>query len=135
MAQVSKKHLPKSLEENMHGLLRQTLADLHSEQDVAEFLDDLLTPTEKVMLGKRLAIAVLLDKGYDQRTIHSMMRVSVSTVNTVNYWLTNKGDGYRKVIARIKGKQQWKNFLEKLDRALDDLYHVNMVMYPGMKKR
>lgn len=117
MAQVSRNPLSKALEEQMHALFRRALADLRSEQDIADFLDDLLTPTEKIMLGKRLAIAVLLDQGYDQRTIHRIMKVSLATVNSVNYWLKNKGKGYRKVIEKIKKEQQWAHFAQKLDKV------------------
>ena len=65
MTQVSRIRLPKAVEDQMHGALRKALADLRTEEEVGEFLEDLLTPTEKIMLGKRLAIAILLDKGYD----------------------------------------------------------------------
>lgn len=118
MAQVSRRNLSKPLEDQMHTLFRRALADLRNEQDIADFLDDLLTPTEKIMLGKRLAIAVLLDQGYDQRTIRSIMKVSVTTVNAVNYWLKNKGKGYRKVIEKIKKEQQWADFAQKLNKIL-----------------
>jgi len=118
MAQVSRLPLPKALEEQMHTLFRRALADLRTEQDIADFLDDLLSPTEKVMLGKRLAIAVLLEQGYDQRTVHRILKVSLATVNSVNYWLKNKGKGYRKVIGRIKKEQEWADFAQKLDGVL-----------------
>ena len=80
MTQVSRLPLPKKLEEQMYTLFRRVLSELHSEGDITDFLDDLLTPTEKVMLAKRLAIAFLLEKGYDQRAIHTILKVSTTTV-------------------------------------------------------
>lgn len=118
MVQVSRRPLSKKLEEAMFTLFYRVLADVRSENDVAELVEDLLSPTEKIMLGKRLAIAFLLDKGYDQRTIHTMMSVSISTVNHVNYWLQNKGNGYRHVISLIKEEEHWDEFWQTLDSRL-----------------
>lgn len=117
MAQVSRKPLPKAIENQMYELFHRALADLRTEKDIADFLDDLLTPTEKVMLGKRLAIAVLLAQEHDQRTVHRIMRVSLTTVNSVNYWLKNKGKGYRKVIERLRKEKQWADFAQRLDKV------------------
>lgn len=114
--------LPRALKEQMNSLFWRVLADLHSEDDIHDLLDDLLTPTEKVMLGKRLAIAFLLEKGYDQRTIHSIMKVSVSTVSQVNYWLKNQGKGYRKAISMVRKAEKWQEFWQKLDGLLEDMF-------------
>ena len=131
MTQVSRLSLPKALEEQMHTLLRRALADLHTESDIGDFLEDLLTPTEKTMLAKRFAIAVLLDKGYDQRTIHRIMSVSVATVNSVNYWLKNKGKGYRKVIEKIRREAQWREFLDTLDSVLERFFSLPRTSDPA----
>lgn len=106
----------------MHSLFRRALATLTTEQDIGEFLDDLLSPTEKVMLGKRLAIAILLDKGYDQRTIHNIMKVSVTTVNTVNFWLKQKGKGYYLVLSKLKKQKEWQQFKVDLEETLKVMF-------------
>jgi uncharacterized protein YerC len=122
MTQVSRFPLPKDLERQMFTLFRRVLVNLKSEEDVSDFLDDLLSPTEKMMLGKRLAIAFLLDKGYDQRTIRTILKVSLTTVNSVNYWLKHKGKGYRKVIRTIRQEEKWQEFFDKLDSALYEIF-------------
>lgn len=122
MAQINRLPLSKALQNQMYELFHKVLADLHSDGDIEILLDDLLTPTEKVMLAKRLAIAFLLEKGYDQRTVHTMMKVSVSTVNSVNFWLKYKGQGYRNAIAMIRKEEKWKDFVERLDGLLRDLF-------------
>lgn len=122
MSQVSRMPLPKGLEEQMHSLFRRALADLHTEQDVGNFLDDLLSPTEKIMLAKRLAIAILLDKGYDQRTVHAIMNVSVTTVNGVNFWLKNKGSGYRIVLKKLKEQKEWQELKGDLEEFLKTFF-------------
>jgi uncharacterized protein YerC len=122
MTQISRVPLSKNLEEQMFTLFRRVLAELHSESDIADFLDDLLSPTEKIMLGKRLAIAFLLEKGYDQRAIHTILKVSTSTVNSVNYWLQHRGHGYRKVIGMVRKTERWQKFIEGLDHSLQEIF-------------
>ncbi len=118
MPQVSRLPLSKDLEAQMFTLFRNVLADLHKDSDIQEFLDDLLTPTEKIMLGKRLAIAFLLERGYTQRAIHTIMKVSVTTVSAVSLWLHHKGNGYRRVIERIQAEQQLDDFIAQIDERL-----------------
>ncbi len=106
----------------MYTLFRRVLSELHSEGDITDFLDDLLTPTEKVMLAKRLAIAFLLEKGYDQRAIHTILKVSTTTVTSVNYWLLHKGRGYRNVICMVRKAEKWQVFVEGLDQTLREVF-------------
>jgi uncharacterized protein YerC len=137
MTQISKLQLPKALENQMNTIFHRALADLRSEGEVSDFLEDLLTPTERVMLGKRLAIAVLLDKGYDQRTIHTIMKVSVSTVSSVNYWLKNKGSGYRNVLARLKNQKEWQELKAGLEDFLKTFFSASRqrrLLYPRIPK-
>lgn len=121
MSQVSRLPLSKGLETQMYSLFRKVLADFRTEKDVEDFLEDLLTPTEKIMLGKRFAIAFLLDQGYTQRAIHSIMRVSVTTVSAVSFWLHHKGVGYRKVIDKIRAEQKMNDFIGQIDEHLRGL--------------
>ncbi|MBI4066444.1 hypothetical protein HY411_01880 [Candidatus Gottesmanbacteria bacterium] len=122
MTQVSRMPLPKALETQMHAAIRKAFADLRSEEQVGAFLDDLLTPTEKVMLAKRLAIAILLDRGYDQRTVHTIMKTSLRTVNMVNYWLKNRGRGYRLVLEKLKTQQAWRELKEGFEDFLEEFF-------------
>jgi len=121
MAQVSRHPVSKAVESQMFSLFRNALIHVRTEQEAQELLDDLLSPTEKIMLGKRMAIAYLLDKGYDQRRIHSMLHVSVTTVNSVNFWLKQKGNGYRRAIGYIRREEKWVKFFDALEKMLRGL--------------
>ena len=74
------------------------------------------------MLGKRLAIAMLLEKGYDHRTIHSILKVSTTTVSSVNFWLQTKGKGYRKVIRAIQDSKKWNEFFVNLTAIFSETF-------------
>lgn len=122
MPQVSKYPLPKDIEERMFDVFWKTIAQLITKAAVKKFFDDLLSSTEKIMLAKRLAIAILLVKGYDYRTISRILRVSTTTIMLVNTWLKNGGEGYKMVIKRIldeeKSEEFWDNLEEKISNIL-----------------
>lgn len=114
MTQVSKYPLSKALEEQMFNLFFRSLADLRLPSDIKEFLDDLLSPTEKTMLAKRLAIAMLLVRNYDHRTIKQTLKVSLTTISKVRFWLKNQGKGYRMVIDKFLKEEKWDEFWQKM---------------------
>lgn len=74
---------------------------IRSPEDVALFIQDLFTKTEVQFLSKRLRIAKLLlqDKTYEE--IEKELHVSHGTVAKVASWLSEKGYGFRRVIAHL----------------------------------
>lgn len=119
MPQVSKYPLPRDIEKRLYSLLWETIADLNNPNKSEEFFNDLLTPTEKIMLAKRLAIAVMLVKGYDYLSIKSILKVSPTTIGTVSNWMKYSGNGYRKVVEKLLKKEKFENILENIDEALE----------------
>lgn len=115
MAQISKRVLQKNVEERILDLFWTSLSMLSTKEKVALFLDDLLSPTEKLMLGKRLAIAFMLMKGYDYPSINNRLKVSDSTIWNVKMNLTYKGKGYNMAIEQIMSKEKWEKFWQDLD--------------------
>lgn len=76
----------------------------NSISDAALFLQDLLTKTEIKTLGKRLRIAKLLISGMTYRDVEDSLSVSHGTVAKVATWLSEQGEGFRKVIKKIPNK-------------------------------
>lgn len=121
MAQVSRRILPKEVQEKIYEIFWQSLALCKNKNTVASFLEDLLTPTEKVMLAKRVSIAFLLLKGYDYRTINQTLKVSNPTIWLVKTWLKNKGEGYRRILNKILRDERWAKFWEDLDSTIQKI--------------
>lgn len=121
MAQVSRNILSKKVEQRIYEIFVEVIASVDKPEEIEYFLNDLLSPTEKVMLGKRLAIAYLLLKSYDQRSICNILKVSLSTVSRVSNNLQIKGQGYKGVINKVFAKEKLTQTLEKLDSFLADL--------------
>lgn len=69
--------------------------------ETALLLEDLLTAGEVKNLGKRLRIAKLLLKAKTQREISEELHCSFATVAKVNLWLSQRGEGFKKVIAKL----------------------------------
>jgi Trp operon repressor len=80
MAQISRKPLRKEIYEQVFELLIRIFTDSYSRKDAANLLDDLLSPTEKIVLAKRLAIALLLAKDYGYEEIKEILHVSMPTI-------------------------------------------------------
>lgn len=118
MPQVSKKVLSKDVEERMFKLFFDAFARISKPTDVAEFLQDLLGPVEKIMLAKRLAIALLLRRGYDYGSIKQTLRVSNETISRVNIALVHSGKGYKMVVDRILADKELNEFWERIEDIL-----------------
>lgn len=93
MPQISKRRLDKNLEEKLIETLGLALDKL-SKDETKLFLISLLTPTERLMLAKRLGIAMFLKQGITQSKIASMLCVTQETVARTNLLLQVKGKGY-----------------------------------------
>jgi len=103
MPQVSRVPVPRATEKKIRRAFVKALVGIDSEREMASYVFDLFTPTERVMLAKRLAIAALLIEGLSYREIAERLKVSTSTIGRVNLWLQTAGDGYRLAIRRIGG--------------------------------
>ena len=119
MAQISKRFLHKKIEERILDLFWTSFSTLSTKQKVIIFLDALLSPTEKIMLSKRLAIAFMLLKGYGHSSINELLKVSDSTIWNIKLNLSYKGKGYKATIEQIMSKEKWEKFWQELDHLFD----------------
>lgn len=101
MTQVSKYPISTKIADRIFEIFLKTLVEIKSTNEADQFISDFLTPTEKIMLAKRLAIAFLLEKGYDYRTIQKIIRVSAPTITSVNTSRHYGSKGYKKLIEKI----------------------------------
>ncbi len=69
--------------------------------ETAALLEDLLTSTEIKNLAKRLRIAKLLLAGKTHEEIIDLLHCSYATTAKVNMWLKQRGEGFKKIIAKL----------------------------------
>jgi len=80
----------------------EALSVLKNPREIMNFLTDLLTKQEIIMVAKRIKIVKLLIEGKDYRDIEGALKVSHGTIAKVNYWLLESGEGFRAVAERTK---------------------------------
>lgn len=135
MAQVSRRIINKDLADRIFELFIKTVADFKRPSDVLNFIEDLLSPTEKVMLTKRLAIAILLSKGYTYEEIDQILKVSRPTIMTVSYFLKSGKGGYQKVVNEIINSQKREELADKIEELLMKLSPPKMVGSAGYLRK
>lgn len=106
MTQVSKYPLNKKVAERIMEIFIKTLINVTNKVEAEQLISDFLTPTEKIMLSKRLAIALLLENNYDYRAIGDILKVSSGTIAQINNARSKNSTGYRKFIRKIKKDEQ-----------------------------
>lgn len=99
-----------------------TLALLESVDEIKNFLKDLLSETEALMLARRLKIARLIYSGWSYETIEKKMHTSATTIASVHSWLDGGFGGYIQGIAKLRKELQRQSTLaEKKEAARDPL--------------
>lgn len=118
MPQLSKKPLPYEVKEKILNTLFDSIINIGRRNVVKEFIDNLLTPTEKIMLAKRLAAAYFLEKGCTYKFISKILKLSPTTINTIQRELIKGGGGYKAVFRLISNTSKLEELMEKLDRIV-----------------
>lgn len=104
MPKISKNKLDKNAYEFLSNNLIDALADLNKKKDVASLIDSLFTQTERLMLAKRLAIAVFLERGLSYKKISSLLKVSSVTIGFVKNSIMKNNNPYAQLISKIANK-------------------------------
>ncbi len=121
MGQISKRELSSKVKRQLQEALWQAIIRVTTSNDAEQFINDLLTETEKVMLAKRLAIALLLEKGYEYRTIRDVLKVSTGTIMMVGDRLRREGWGFRQVSQKLERDRKIKALLTKIGDMVDEM--------------
>jgi uncharacterized protein YerC len=119
MAQVSKYPISKDVADRIFEVFIKSLTKIKNHKEAQDFTYDLFSPTEKIMLAKRMAIAFLLMKGYQYRNISRLLRVSSATIGSINISLKLGKGAYQTILTRIaKEEKLEKFFLDIAGKAL-----------------
>ncbi len=101
MPRVSRKILHPAVKAKIQELLLDCITRCRDQKTTADFIDDLLTDTEKVMIAKRIAVVLMILKGYPSLDIEETLKVSGQTIWTMRVWMTAKGKGYREMLEEV----------------------------------
>lgn len=117
MPQISRRRLPKEIEEKIKASFYEAVSAVKGDREVALFLRDLLTPTERVMIPKRLAIAILISKGWNNMRICSHLNVTNSTVASV-VKAFESSSGFKAVINKLQKNEAWRSLWQDIESLL-----------------
>ena len=120
-------------------LLMTAAADAAKNENISDFLEGLLTPSEQIMLGRRIWIARLLlaDKSYQE--IGAKLHVGPNTVMKVESWLQGTMPHYDTIIQKVetaeknkkRNQQAWENPFGLT--ALKKRYPLHFLLFPWPK--
>lgn len=83
-------------------ILYAALGHAQAKNEVRSFVNDLLTESEQIMLGRRILIALKLLEKRPHDQIVRELGVGLDTVYRVQKWLGGRHRGYEKVVEKIK---------------------------------
>ena len=118
MPQISKYPVREEIYERIFELLLKLLTDSYNKSEAKELIEDLLTPTERIVLAKRLGIVVLLAKNYDYRDIQDILHVSKESIAKVNIILKYGSKGYKNFVRKVFTEEKIEKFWEKMQDLL-----------------
>lgn len=120
-------------------------ASVHGREATKLFLRDLLTESERIMLGRRIIIARLLLSGTTYDDIALRLGVGNDTIARIDKWLSDKAPGYETAIAglnAVKARRaqrgsandfavnpSWQNAV----RLLKKKYPLHFLLFPWPK--
>lgn len=90
--------------------LYDMISVLDSREEVKNFFRDLLTPSESLMLARRIAIAKMLLNGSTYDEVKGKLNVGYDNIKSVYRWLYDGFGGYNLALEKVaKRKKKEKN--------------------------
>jgi|SRR3989344_1749655 len=114
MPHVSRNKLSKTLENRLITTFNTIIAKTIKEDDTDKLLKALLTPTEQIMLAKRIAIIVLLKEGLPDSQIAQNLHVTRMTVSRLRYYFEARGEGFEIALKVLRHEKVMKEFTTEL---------------------
>ena len=122
-------------------MLYTAAASVKGRDAMKLFLRDLLTPSERIMLGRRIWIARLILQGTSSSEIERKLRVGQNTVARVERWLNDQFPGYEKALASLEKEMDRRavrreSFADPFSfAALKRKYPLHFLLFPNPKPK
>ncbi|OGM13055.1 hypothetical protein A2W15_06175 [Candidatus Woesebacteria bacterium RBG_16_41_13] len=115
MTQISKRQLRKEIEQSVYDIFWDTIVRIAKREEAESFFSEFLTRTERVNFTKRLAVAILLYKNYDWRTIGDILKVSMGTISKIDSKIDSLG--FKTIFTKFEKEEKWRRFRENLSKV------------------
>lgn len=117
MVQISRFKLNDETLEKLFTLFFEVVGKKSNKDEFINTISDILSPVEKIMIAKRIAIIYLLLQNIDHRAICLTLKVSTATVAKFAL-LTSKSSGVIQTFNRILKNMKIELFLLEMFNAL-----------------
>jgi Trp operon repressor len=125
MVNLSKIPVDQKKLSKLFHLLYEIVNKVEDKDDFLGLIKDILSPSEQLMVAKRIAIIYLLMKGVDQSTIAEYLKTSRATVAKFSLLFYDKETQLIAIISELLSKAKISHFLE-------DLF-ADLFIQPGIK--
>lgn len=103
------------IEKRVYEVFIESVKNTKTPGEVVDFLNDLLSPVEKIMMAKRVAVAfLLLEDKYTYTQIATTLKVSRGTIAKIHAVFALQGKGYKKILGDILKRKIAKSALSEL---------------------
>lgn len=119
MTKVSRIPLKKETWDKVFGLFIDTLTNITDGDKLRSFVNDFFSPSERIMLSKRLAAAVLLAKGHSYESVRNKLKLSPPTIAKISSKVKYEGKGLNLVLGEVFKKQAKFVFTEEIKDIFD----------------
>lgn len=118
-------------------------SSMSGREAMKRFLRDLLTDSERIMLGRRILIARALLSGMTHDEIVETFRVGKDTIARISRWLDDQLPGYEDAIAgmekefetRRKTKEEKELYATSALYRLKKKYPMHFLLFPAPKTK
>ena len=125
MTRISKRILKERVLLKLYSLFFEIMSQYNNKENFLSLIEDILSPTKKIMITKRVAVIYLLIKGVDYRDISEVLKVSTGTVVLYAAKFYKKDSKLVNMIQSMLKKEKFFNFLE-------DIF-AGLTIQPGIK--
>lgn len=128
MAKVKSHEINSKERYKIIGNFFDIIANLKSKKEVVDFFMGLLTPSENLMVARRIQIAQLLIEGEGYETIKNKLKVSFQTITKTERWLHSEDEDYNSWLAKCLKIKPLKNNREAEKENLLDRYSHHRII-------
>ena len=118
----------------IYSALKECVQRMKRDDSLEVFINQVLTESERLTVGRRLLIANLLLQGSTRMEINEMLSVSPNTVTNIKEWSERTFKNYDEVVAGVRNRSKHElriqNRPEKLSfEALKKAYPTHYLLF------
>ncbi len=119
MGRVSKKNINQKLQIELEEQLSFIIQSLTNKAEVSSFLNEFLTIEERIMLGKRLVLYMMLYRNFSSSQIHAALSMSYETIRWYKEIFRNKSEVFKNTVERLIKREKSQEFWKKIEKILE----------------